>query len=37
MSPEIDAATGVPIGIGIAELKRALTEKPIAVLLTEPG
>ena len=37
MSPEIDAATGVPIGIGIAELKRALNEKPIAVLLTEPG
>ena len=37
MSPEIDAATGVPIGIGIAELKKALAEKPIAVLLTEPG
>lgn len=37
MSPEIDQATGVPIGIGIAELKRALTENPIAVLLTEPG
>jgi lysine decarboxylase len=37
MSPEIDEATGVPIGIGIAELERALTEKPIAVLLTEPG
>jgi lysine decarboxylase len=37
MSPDIDGATGVPIGIGIAELKRALTENPIAVLLTEPG
>jgi lysine decarboxylase len=37
MSPEIDAATGVPIGIGINELKRALAENPIAVLLTEPG
>ncbi len=37
MSPDIDVATGVPIGIGIAELERALTEKPIAVLLTEPG
>jgi lysine decarboxylase len=37
MSPEIDGATGVPIGIGIAELKKALTENPIAVLLTEPG
>lgn len=37
MTPEIDGATGVPIGIGIKELQRALTEKPIAVLLTEPG
>lgn len=37
MSPEIDAATGVPIGIALAELQRALQEKPIAVLLTEPG
>jgi arginine decarboxylase len=37
MAPEIDGATGVPIGIGIAELQRALAEKPIAVLLTEPG
>jgi len=37
MSPEIDEATGVPIGIGIAELKKALAENPIAVLLTEPG
>jgi len=37
MTPEIDAATGFPIGIGIAELERALAEKPIAILLTEPG
>ena len=37
MSPDIDAATGVPIGIGIAELNRALAQNPIAVLLTEPG
>jgi len=37
MSPEIDEATGFPIGIGITELERALKEKPIAVLLTEPG
>jgi lysine decarboxylase len=37
MSPEIDGATGVPTGIGISEITRALTEKPIAVLLTEPG
>jgi lysine decarboxylase len=37
MSPEIDESTGVPIGIGIGELEKALQEKPIAVLLTEPG
>lgn len=37
MTPEIDSATGVPIGIGIAELKKALTQHPVAVLLTEPG
>jgi lysine decarboxylase len=37
MSPDIDEATGVPIGIGIAQLERALQEDPIAVLLTEPG
>jgi len=37
MSPEIDGATGVPIGIGITELEKALSENPIAILLTEPG
>ena len=37
MSPDIDEATGVPIGIGIAQLEKALAENPIAVLLTEPG
>ena len=37
MSPEIDEATGVPIGISIRELEKALSEDPIAVLLTEPG
>jgi lysine decarboxylase len=37
MSPDIDAATGVPMGIGIAQLENALLENPIAVLLTEPG
>ena len=37
MSPEIDGATGVPIGIATRELAKALLEKPIAVLLTEPG
>jgi lysine decarboxylase len=37
MSPEIDSATGVPIGIALPELEKALTKDPIAVLLTEPG
>jgi lysine decarboxylase len=37
MSPEIDQSTGVPIGIGIDQLKIAIAQKPIAVLLTEPG
>ena len=37
MSPEIDSATGVPIGIAVTELQRALAENPIAILLTEPG
>jgi lysine decarboxylase len=37
MNPEIDSATGVPIGIPISELERVLKERPIAVLLTEPG
>lgn len=37
MSPTIDTTTGVPIGISAEELTRALTQNPIAVLLTEPG
>ena len=37
LTPEIDANTGVPLGIPISELERALVEKPIALLLTEPG
>lgn len=37
MSPEIDSATGVPIGISLSEVERALEADPIAVLLTEPG
>jgi lysine decarboxylase len=37
MSPDIDEVTGVPIGIGINQLEKALQENPIAVLLTEPG
>ena len=37
LSPEIDVATGVPTGISVAELERVLPQKPIALLLTEPG
>jgi lysine decarboxylase len=37
LTPEIDSATGVPIGIPVSELERVLPENPIAVLLTEPG
>jgi lysine decarboxylase len=37
LSPEIDCATGVPLGISLSEFQRALSEKPIALLLTEPG
>ena len=37
MTPEIDEKTGVPTGIPVSELNAALTENPIAVLLTEPG
>jgi arginine decarboxylase len=37
LTPEIDSATGVPIGIPVSELERVLPKKPIALLLTEPG
>ena len=37
LSPEIDAATGVPIGIPVAEFEKIIDQKPIALLLTEPG
>ena len=37
LTPKIDSATGVPIGIPVSELERVLPEKPIALLLTEPG
>jgi lysine decarboxylase len=37
MVPTIDTTTGVPIGISVEELARALHQEPIAVLLTEPG
>jgi lysine decarboxylase len=37
LAPEIDLATGVPTGIPLSELERVLPQKPIALLLTEPG
>lgn len=37
LTPEIDEATGIPRGIPVAELERVLDQKPIALLLTEPG
>jgi lysine decarboxylase len=37
LSPEIDAATGIPIGIPVAEFEKVIAQKPIALLLTEPG
>ena len=37
LSPEIDAATGVPIGIPVSEFEKIIDQKPIALLLTEPG
>ena len=37
LSPEVDARTGVPTGVPVAELEIALLQKPIAILLTEPG
>lgn len=37
LAPEIDQATGFPIGIPLPELERVLDQKPIAVLLTEPS
>ena len=37
LTPEIDAKTGVPMGIPVKELERVLDQKPIALLLTEPS
>jgi arginine decarboxylase len=37
LNPDIDASTGVPTGVSVAELKKALVDNPVAVLLTEPG
>jgi lysine decarboxylase len=37
LSPQIDVVTGVPTGISVAEFEKVLNQKPIALLLTEPG
>ena len=37
LSPQIDAVTGVPIGISVAEFEKVIDQQPIALLLTEPG
>ena len=37
LSPDIDEATGVPIGISVNEFKKVIDQNPIALLLTEPG
>ena len=37
LTPEIDAKTGVPMGIPVSELEKILDQKPIALLLTEPS
>ena len=37
LSPDIDAVTGIPIGIPVAEFEKVISQKPIALLLTEPG
>jgi lysine decarboxylase len=37
LTPEIDAKTGVPMGIPVGELEKVLDQKPIALLLTEPS
>jgi len=37
LTPEIDSATGVPIGIPVSEFERVAGHNPIALLLTEPG
>ena len=37
LTPDIDSETGFPIGIPAAEFESVLSQKPIALLLTEPG
>jgi len=37
LSPEINDATGVPTGIALQTFKAVIDQKPIALILTEPG
>ena len=37
LTPEVDSATGVPIGVSVSEFEKTIDQKPIALLLTEPG
>ncbi len=37
LAPQIDLVTGVPIGIPVSEFERVIEQRPIALLLTEPG
>ena len=37
LSPDINEETGVPTGISLQEFKKVVDQKPIALLLTEPG
>ena len=37
LSPEIDESKGVPTGISLATFEAVIAQKPIALLLTEPG
>jgi lysine decarboxylase len=37
LSPDINEATGVPTGISLRAFKEVVDQKPIALLLTEPG
>ena len=37
LTPQIDSTTGVPTGISVNEFEKIIGEKPIALLLTEPG
>ncbi|MDA2963327.1 MAG: aminotransferase class V-fold PLP-dependent enzyme [Actinomycetota bacterium] len=37
LTPEVDSVTGVPTGISVAEFEKIIDQRPIALLLTEPG